>query len=327
MKDLLIERPELYSNCETLLYVCANIQPDETALIISDWNTEIIGNLIQKFGKAKGVHTVHQVITPFSYHGQEPPEHVGKEMLEHAAVFCLTEKSMAHSQACVSASRSGVKFLSLPDFSLDLLSGAALQADFKGLTATAQKLADILTNGSQLNIKTEIGTCLECSLEGRSGNAAPGWCWGQGVIASPPDAEVNIAPVEDSCNGTMVVDGSVTDPDIGLLNEPIVIKIEGGRIVKIEGEKAAALYHILKSQNDSRSFIVAEIGIGLNPYATLKGIMLEDEGCRGTVHVGVGANRVLGGQNDVAFHIDHMIRKPTICVDSHMIVNLGEIQE
>ncbi len=148
MKDLFIERPGLHKNCETLLFVCANIQSNETVLIVSDWNTEILGNLLQKFGKSNGIHTVHQVITPFSFHGQEPPEHVGKEMMEHAVVFCLTERSMAHSQACIYSLGSGTKILSLPDFSLELLSGASLLADFKGLTGTAQKLAGTLTNGS-----------------------------------------------------------------------------------------------------------------------------------------------------------------------------------
>ena len=41
------------------------------------------------------------------------------------------------------------------------------------------------------------------------GNPAPGCCYKRGVIASPPDSETNIAIVENSTNGKLIVDGSI----------------------------------------------------------------------------------------------------------------------
>ena len=39
-----------------------------------------------------------------------------------------------------------------------------------------------------------------------------------------------------------------------------------------------------------KSHVLGEFGIGLNPLAELTGVMLEDEGCLGTIHFGFGSN-------------------------------------
>ena len=72
--------------------------------------------------------------------------------------------------------------------------------------------------------------------------------------------------------------------------------------------------------------MVAEFGIGLNPKAELKGSMLEDEGCLGTVHLGIGSNKTIGGMNDVPFHLDHIIRQATIQVDDETLIERGEFK-
>jgi len=64
---------------------------------------------------------------------------------------------------------------------------------------------------------------------------------------------------------------------------------------------------------------VAELGIGLNPLAELSGAMLEDEGCLGTAHLGMGSNATIGGENEVPFHLDHVIRDACIEIDGKPI--------
>ena len=53
--------------------------------------------------------------------------------------------------------------------------------------------------------------------------------------------------------------------------------------------------------------------------------MLPDEGALGTVHIGIGANSTIGGTNSVPFHLDHIIREPTLLLDDRVILNEGEI--
>ena len=85
------------------------------------------------------------------------------------------------------------------------------------------------------------------------------------------------------------------------------------------------LNQVFSSAGDDRARIVAEIGIGLNPNAKLCGSMLEDEGCAGTAHVGIGANSTIGGQNQVPFHLDHIIREVSIELDGVPIVVEGKL--
>jgi leucyl aminopeptidase (aminopeptidase T) len=76
--------------------------------------------------------------------------------------------------------------------------------------------------------------------------------------------------------------------------------------------------------NDPRAYVVAEIGIGLNPESQLTGIMIEDEAAFGTAHIAVGNNALMGGQNFAPIHVDMIIRDPTIEVDGEVVVEPGK---
>ena len=257
-------------------------------------------------------------------HGQEPPKDVADEMVESAVVFGVTKMSMAHSQARFRASQAGMRYLSLPDYSIDVLASPALRADFRALTSFSNRLADLLTAGHEVTLRTELGTDLTCNITGRTANAAPGWCCGPGTLASPPDAETNIAIVEDSSNGTIVVDGSIPCPELGLLQAPLRLTVEKGRVVQVEGRLADVLNHVFDCLGNPATRVIAEFGIGLNPMAKLRGFMLEDEGCLGTAHLGIGSNPTIGGKNDVPFHLDHIVRYVTVDIDGYTIIENGQ---
>ncbi|MFZ8830027.1 MAG: aminopeptidase, partial [Candidatus Aenigmatarchaeota archaeon] len=68
---------------------------------------------------------------------------------------------------------------------------------------------------------------------------------------------------------------------------------------------------------------IAEFGIGTNPKAKIIGNILEDEKVFGTCHFALGNNVNFGGNNDVSFHLDGIIEKPTIIVDGKEIMRNG----
>jgi leucyl aminopeptidase (aminopeptidase T) len=51
--------------------------------------------------------------------------------------------------------------------------------------------------------------------------------------------------------------------------------------------------------------------------------MLEDEGCAGTIHLGFGSNATIGGRNDVAFHLDFVMRRPSVWIDRTPLLTEG----
>lgn len=246
-------------------------------------------------------------------------------MKENSVVFGVTKMSMAHTRARQEASLKGVRYLSLPDYSMELLRSPALQVDFKGLTPIVQKVTEVLSVGKEVKIITDKGTKLSIKINNRQANSCPGWCYGPGTLASPPDVESNIAPLEKESNGVVVVDGSIPNEKLGLIDSPLILKIENGQIVDIKGKSASVLEEILNSLNNPGTRILAELGFGLNPKARICGIMLEDEGCLGTVHLGFGSNSTIGGNNCVPFHLDMVLRAPTVSIDNRVVLKKGKL--
>ncbi len=106
------------------------------------------------------------------------------------------------------------------------LTSAALQTEFRELSKPADSIAKVLTDGNEIKMTTDLGTLLVCDISDRIANSAPGWCDGPGTLASPPDAETNIAPLETGSNGIIVVDGSIPCKEFGLLETPLTMIIE-----------------------------------------------------------------------------------------------------
>lgn len=313
------------AGCWTLVHQCAVVVPDDRVLVVSDDITSGLGNRLAGVANRVTERVKHVTIPSFTMHGEEPEVTIAEQMNQANVIFAITKMSMAHSRACKNAIANGARYLSLPDYSESLLQSASLQADFQSLTRQSEELADKLSVASTITLETASGSNMRFDIRGRFGNAAPGWCNGPGTIASPPDIETNIAIVEDGSEGILVVDGSIPCAEFGLLESPLTLRVEGGRVIEITGKQSKRLEAIFDRAATPLARILAEFGIGLNPKAKLTGVMLEDEGCLGTVHIGIGANATIGGQNSVPFHLDHIIRHATVKIDGDTLLKNGQL--
>ena len=235
--------------------------------------------------------------------------------------------SLAHSRARLEAAARGGRFLSLPMYSWDLLEDEAICVDYRALRGTVISVSKKISNARRIQVTTENGTDVILSALGRVGNACPGYVAKAGDLGSPPDVEANVAPLERETEGLIIVDGSITTPQLGLLSQPLRLNIKAGRVTQIDGGRSrdAAALDALLGDAESKRRVVGELGIGLNPNARLTGIMLTDEGCRGCVHFGLGSNSTIGGQNDAGYHLDVVIRAATVDVDGSRILDKGEV--
>jgi leucyl aminopeptidase (aminopeptidase T) len=311
---------------DCLINVCAGVLPKSKVLIISDKSTQTLGEIVFEQTVIITKSTEHITIGGLKYHGGEPPSIVAEKMLSAEIIIALTKLSMAHSEARKKATDNGIKYLSLPDYSIEIFARKSMETDFKSIAPFAEILGNCLSIADCIHISSKAGTALSANIDGRVANVAPGFCNDQYLLASPPDAEVNIAPVERSSNGVIVIDGSITCDKFGLLKELLVIYVKDGLIVSVDG-KLSELYLSLYDKLPDNSKVLAEIGFGLNPNAFLCGSMLEDEGCRGTVHFGFGSNSAIGGINNISFHLDHVILSPTVSLDGKNILQNGEYNE
>ncbi len=305
---------------------CAAVSASERVLVIASTDTREIGRIVANECRDAGAETVETLISELKIHGCEPPSPVAASMLESDVIFCLSRMSLAHSEARRAATARGGRFLSLPDYSIEQLASESLIVDFGALSAEASSLGDRLEAAEWVHITSALGTDLKFRVSGRTANRCPGVVRTAGTLGSPPDAETNIAPIEGSAEGIAVIDGSVPCRQLGLLKEPIALHFEAGSVLRVSGAtEAAAIAEGMFNNAGPKSRILGEFGIGLNPKAELCGSMLQDEGCRGTIHLGIGSNITIGGRNAVPFHVDFVMRAPTVRLDRRVLIDDGRI--
>jgi leucyl aminopeptidase (aminopeptidase T) len=308
--------PDVSKALSYVVRECGGVQAGERVLVICDAAGHDLAQAMAAVASVLGAHAEVAEIADLSRHGGEPPADVARRMLTTDLTISLCRFSLAHSRARSDSAARG-RFLSLPQYDWALLSDPAVMVDYQAQAATVRRFADAFTKGLEVGVKTRLGTDVLMSIQGRSGNYCPGFVRAPGDLGSPPDIEANIAPIETSAEGTVVVDGSITHHDLGLLATPVTLTLEAGLVVEIQSARHDYIRIVeeMFGPPGSRRRVLAECGVGLNPLARLTGSMLTDEGAMGSVHFGFGANHTVGGLNDVDFHMDFVIRHASLCVD------------
>lgn len=323
MKDI-----QMLHGALRLAKINAGLKPEEKVLIVCDTDNIGIAKSLAYAVKSIGAEYTVCIMEPRSTHGEDPTEAISKAMLGADVIFAPTRFSLSHSNARIKANENGARFISMPDYTEDMMKGGALDADFLGIYEKVQKLRDVLTNVNLIHITTKAGTDIRIHAEGRVGNEVSGVCRTCGTWGSPPNIEVNVSPIEHLTQGVVVVDGSIPMPEIGVVSEPVVLTIKDGKIVEFKGGKEAETFRkLLKIEENPNNNVLAEFGIGMNDRATLKGSMLEDEGAYGTCHFGFGHNADQGGVNEASVHIDCVYRKATVEIDGKIVIQDGVLQE
>jgi leucyl aminopeptidase (aminopeptidase T) len=242
-------------------------------------------------------------------------------------IFTPLSISITHTRALHDACANGARAVVMSGFSERMMRGGGIDADFEKLKPVCERVAGYFHRGSTARITTPAGTDMRISLRGREGIAKT--CIVEpGEFSPVPDIEATVSPVEGSAEGVIVTDASIPYLGIGVLKgETVTCRVENGMIVSVEGdgEAASVLRASWESMNDPLVYNVAELGIGLNPACTLTGEMLEDEGCWGTVHFGIGTSITLGGKVEASAHYDLLMHKTTIVVDDVTILQEGEL--
>ncbi len=286
-----------------------HIQEGEQILIITDQSLQEIGAIFYEAGVQLGNETIILKMVTRTKSGEEPPVVVGEAMKAADVVLCITKHSLTHTKARKDASEQGTRVATMPGVTLDMLEEGAIAANYKEVEALTAKYGDFLQKGETVEIRKGDHS-LTFSIKGRKAIPSTGVFRNKGESGNLPSGESYIAPIEDSANGTMVIDGSIAG--LGVLVEPVVITVENGRLVNASGEKGKQLLELL-GESDGRT--IAEFGIGTNKKARLTGNVLEDEKVFGTVHIAFGSNKSFGGVTEAGVHIDCVIKAPTVIID------------
>ena len=254
-----------------------------------------------------------------------------------------------------------------PGITVDMMNRTAA-IDYKELQSRCARLAELFKSAVSVHVTAPAGTDLIIPINGRALMFDDGDFSRPGTGGNIPAGEVFISPVvggsqlkaadgtvleqqSDGCEGVIVYDGSMTFSDgDSILETPITCKVEKGYVTDITG--GAEARRLLKTvvEAELRPFVlekegklpqgeaavykknarnIGELGIGLNPAATITGNMLEDEKAFHTCHFAIGENY----DNDAPslIHLDGVVREPTITLTyadgtSRTILQNGALQ-
>ena len=303
---------------KNIVFNCGGLKASDSVLILCNSSTRMIADEFLRCVTSVNSKANLMEIPDLPNHGAEA-------MCRASLIISLCRYSLAHSRARVDSSHAGARFLSLPLYDWVLLEDECLRIDYSAQAGCVRKFADAFTAGQELHVTTLAGTNIRLGITGRIGNFCPGFVKDAGDLGSPPDIEANVSPIENSAEGVVVVDGSISMPNFGLLLTNVVLEVHSGKVVEFRSENNEYVKRLnqLFAETNSLRRVVAEFGVGLNPAAKLTGSMLTDEGAMGCVHFGLGSNHTVGGLSQVDFHLDFILRNASLSVDDKQLINFG----
>lgn len=304
---------------ETIVKTCMNLQKGEKALVITDFRLCRIGDII--LSEARKITETDMIEIPVGKeNGEEPPEDAAEDMKHYDVIIIPTTKSLSHTKARRDANSAGARIATLPGITEETME-RCIDIDYGELKERHEKIKKELIGSKEIRIATELGADVTTSVINTHGDT--GMLHKKGDFGNLPTGEVDSGVKEGETNGKIIVDASFGG--IGKLENPIIINVEKGYAVRIEGGEEAER---LKEKLDSfgkEAYKIAELGIGTNPKAIITGNILEDEKALGTVHFALGNDVTYGGKNNVQIHLDGIITKPTIYIDGKKIMDKGEL--
>jgi leucyl aminopeptidase (aminopeptidase T) len=300
---------------------CLGVGPEDEVLVLCNEEQRAIAEALAAAAESPGQSARIVVYPTLSRDGEEPPPNVADAMGEADVVVAPTTFSLSHTRARMQATSRGARIATMPAIT-DAIFARAMPVDYVELRQAGERVAAELGDASSCRVTSAAGTDIVLSLEGRVAEVDDGNLQATAAFGNLPAGEAYIAPVEGSAEGLVVFDGSLSG--YGLLDSPVRVKVARGRAVEADGEAGRWLLATLDAGGPGGR-VLAELGIGTNPAATLSGNILEDEKVIGTAHLAFGTNASFGGANTSTVHIDGMLLEPTVELDGRTLVSDGEL--
>ncbi|MDP3879201.1 MAG: aminopeptidase [Dehalococcoidales bacterium] len=317
---------EMLPMARTIVERILSIKPGEKVCIYTDTQRpESITQLLAGSVRAAGAEPVVVTITPREVGGVDPPPVAIAAIQAADVIIAQASYAIIHTETVRNALKQGSRICEMWGFNEDMMVHGGATADYPAIRELSLKLEKILTEGKEARLTTPDGTDMTVSMEGRGGAILAGFATGPGQFCAFPDGEATIAPIEGSARGVLVNPFCMEKQEFGFIKEGITLKVEGGRVVAIEGGLIASqLRSLLDSMGDTARNI-AELAIGTNPKARVGVTIRETKKAWGTTHVALGDSRSIGGTVESPLHMDMIFREPTLVVDGKTIVKDGQI--
>jgi 2,5-dihydroxypyridine 5,6-dioxygenase len=256
-----------------------------------------------------------------------PPKPLAAAMKQADVIVEFAKMYLIHTEAYREALKAGARAMCLSGIDTGSLVRCIGRVYYPYMVALGDKLSNLVAKGNKMRITNSSGTDISFENGGRKIFHFTG-------VAEKPGTsymlggQVGWCPLEDTINGTLVIDGSIWPPaELGLLKAPVTLTVKEGKIKKIEGGAEARIFEKwLKSFNDPHMFNIAHICFGINPGARLTGNITEDERVFGAIVWGIGdqVDEIGGKAGHAKAHTDGVMLTPSVWIDEVLIEKDGE---
>jgi hypothetical protein len=321
-----------------------NVKPGHRVLVLSDtahdprvW--QAVQSILCELGADVTVALFER--RPADYY--DPPAAVCEAMMKSDINVLVASTGMLHAPANFRAMEAGIPAICLDGgMRLEWLQSGGITDDMRQIAVRKHYVAkDVFGAGArECRVTSRYGTEFTYRVDGRifvpplPGNSFDPYKiinfdkdenrkGGNLLYYLFPTGEFNVAPIEGSANGKLVID--LTMHHLGRLWTPIELHVENGRVTSIEGgADARILRDYLAVYGDENAYMCpAEASVGVNAKAVVRGIQREDKNIMGTMHFGLGTNIDVGGSVKSKIHMDGVILEPTLYVDGVKRIDNG----
>jgi thermophilic metalloprotease (M29) len=307
--------------CRNLLGA-ARLEPGERVLVIVDEPLVEQGSQLSAAVKDAGGEPRLEL-----WAGERPlahaPKGVGEGVRESSLMLFLTQEPRGDEATARFEAHEGMLDHGGRGIFMGFVDAALLEGDLSqpatDLSATARRLLETLEGSRTIHVRGAAGTDLMLDVARRPwlSDSLP---LAAGDFANYPNGEVYVAPHRDGANGVLVADLTVPYTVEGLVDAPVTLRFEAGRVTAIEGGRAAQSLRELVADGGRGADVIAELGLGFNPNVQPRGHVMLDEKAAGTAHVAIGRNTgSYGGDNHAEIHVDCVFSAPQVEADGRPI--------
>jgi leucyl aminopeptidase (aminopeptidase T) len=312
-----------------VIKILANAREGERVLILGDTTSNsdmleaIFASAIQ--AQCEASLLIYRERPHINY---EPPGYIAEAMKGVDLVVDFSTQYMIHTRAYQAARESGTRCLvTIPEGIDEYIRRGVAAFDYAAMVREGERLTEAIASAKVCRITSEAGTDIQMEINGRPVLHRDGMVVHPREIDYFPGSQISFAPIEETLNGNVFVDGTISPP-LGKLNLPVEFTLEKGKIVEIKGGPEATKWQDwLKSLDDPKMFCMAHVSVGMNPEAQLRGYIVEDERIRGSLTVGIGSQIAeFGGTVGRAkTHCDAVSLMATVKLDDRVVVEKGNI--
>jgi len=245
---------------------------------------------------------------------------------KHVLALC---GGIVRAPAMIEARSKGTRLLSTVVEGIeDYVVKALINVDLEAMFANAHIIARLWEETDQCRVTSPQGTDITFQLAPRKSVVGDGATTEDGEVDFYPGAQVSIAPVEETINGTIVIDAS--DSVNGVVHNNYSFTIVDGVITEVKGaSEADAMRNWLETRNDPVIYKLCHFSIGLNPQAGISGNMIEDERMLAAIDFGFGyQDPSFGGTVGISpYHMDIMLASPEVYLDGKLMSGANKLAD